>query len=80
MRCEPAGVYIDPGPRDSCPPSEPLILITEILIQQRVSKGKIVTLVKKCVQYESCPRRNYVPIFMANFYGMIQQIPEISLS
>jgi hypothetical protein len=29
---------------------------------------------------ESCPRRNYVPKFTADFYGMIQQIPEISLS
>jgi hypothetical protein len=32
------------------------------------------------MHYESCPRRNYVPKFMADFYGMIQRIPEISLS
>jgi hypothetical protein len=29
---------------------------------------------------EFCPRRNYVPKFTAYFYGMIQRIPEISLS
>jgi hypothetical protein len=29
---------------------------------------------------ESCPRRNYVPKFTADFYGMIQWTPEISLS
>jgi hypothetical protein len=29
---------------------------------------------------ESCPRRNYVPKFTADFYGMIQRIPEIMLS
>jgi hypothetical protein len=43
-------------------------------------RGKKVTSVKQCMRYESCPRRNYVPKFMADFYGMIQRIPEISLS
>jgi hypothetical protein len=74
-----AGVYIGPGPRDSCPPSQPLVLIAETLIHRHVSGGKKVTSVKQCTRCESCPRRNYVPKFTADFYGMIQRISEISL-
>jgi hypothetical protein len=55
-------------------------LIAETLIQRHVSGGKKVTSVKQCMRCESCPRRNYVLKFMADFYGMIQRIPEISLS
>jgi hypothetical protein len=45
MKFELAGVYIGPGPRDSCPLVEPFILIMETLDWLHVSKGKIVTFV-----------------------------------
>jgi hypothetical protein len=44
MRCDRPGVrgrvYIGPGPRDSCPPSQPLVLLAETLIERHVSGGK----------------------------------------
>jgi hypothetical protein len=52
----------------------------ETLDWLHVSKGKTITIVEQYVCCESCPRRNYVPKVMADFYGMIPRIPEISLN
>jgi hypothetical protein len=74
------GVYIGPGPRDSCPPSAPFILIAKTLDRLHVSKGKTVTIINSTCAVNLAHRRNYVTKVTADFYGMIQRIPKISLN